>query len=144
MGPRLRRARGALALPDAAPARPDHYSLQGAKIVARQVRDAFQEEHEEASAWVCRSQAVPFDLYALAPVPWEILRLGPDAPAAMRWMWEHWGTTWPLRRVERLPVKAGWQFGFWSADWTPWPVIAACRTRWPELRFDLRIIYSTT
>jgi hypothetical protein len=116
-------------------------SLAGAKIVARQIRDAFQEEHEEASAWVGRSQAVPFDLYALQPVPWEVLRLSDSHPSAMRWMWAHWGTTWPLRRVERLRCPHGWRVGFWSADWTPWPVIAACRTRWPQLRFSLRVVY---
>ncbi len=118
-------------------------SLQGARIVARQVRDAFQEEHEEACAWVGRSQACPLDLHALCPVPWEVLRLGPDAPASMRWLWEHWGTTWSLRRVERLPGEA-WRVGFWSADWSPWPVVAACRARWPRLRFGLRVAYGTT
>ena len=44
-------------------------------------------------------------------------------------MWEHWGTTWSLRRVQRLPCPSAWRVGFWSADWTPWPVIAACRAR---------------
>ena len=116
-------------------------SLAGAKIVARQVRDAFQEEHEEACARVGRSQAVPFDLHALEPAPWEVLRQGPDTPEAMRWMWRHWGTTWPLRRVERMRCEEGWKVGFWSADWTPWPVIAACRARWPGLRFAVRVTY---
>jgi hypothetical protein len=85
----------------------------------------------------------------LVPVPWEVLRLGPDAPAAMCWLWENWGTTWPLRKVERLtPCGEGgggaWRAGFWSADWTPWPAIAACRARWPGLAFRLRVAYGGT
>jgi hypothetical protein len=118
-------------------------SLQGAKIVAREVKEAFRDEHEEASAWVGRSKAVPLDLHQLVPVPWDILKLGPDAPASMRWLWRHWGTTWPLRKVERLPCPDGaWRVGFFSADWTPWPVVAMCRARWPALDFRLRIIYA--
>ena len=35
-----------------------------------------------------------------------VLRLGPDAPASQRWLWRNWGTTWPLRRVERLGSAA--------------------------------------
>jgi hypothetical protein len=60
--------------------------LQGAKIVAREARDAMREEHEEAAAWVGRSRACPLDLHSLVPVPWGVLRLGPDAPASMRWL----------------------------------------------------------
>ena len=117
-------------------------SLQGAKIVARETTEAFRDEHEEACAWVGRSKAVPLDLHQLVPVPWEVLRLGPDAPASLSWLWRHWATTWPLRRVERLPCPAdAWRVGYWSADWTPWPVIAACRARWPALNFRLRIGY---
>ncbi len=59
-------------------------------------------------------------------------------------MWEHWGTTWSLKGVKRLPCPSAWRVGFWSADWTPWPVVAACRARWPRLRFDLRVAYGTT
>ena len=72
------------------------------------------DEHEEASAWVGRSQAVPLDLHQVVPVPWEVLKLGPDAPGSMRWLWRHWATTWPQRRVERLPCPDGaWRVGFW-------------------------------
>lgn len=118
-------------------------SLQGAKIVAREVKDAFRDEHEEACAWVGRSKAVPLDLHQLVPVPWEVLRLGPDAPTSQRWLWRNWGTTWPLRKVERFPCPdGGWRVGFFSADWTPWPVVASCRARWPALGFRLRIAYA--
>jgi hypothetical protein len=117
-------------------------SLAGAKIVAREARDAMREGHDEAVGWVGRSQACPLDLRSLVPAPREVLRLGPDAPAAMRRLWQNWGTTWPLRRVERLPCPAGWRVGFWSADWTPWPVVAMCGARWPALGFRLRVAYA--
>jgi hypothetical protein len=116
-------------------------SPHGVKIIARQMRDLVQEEHEDACAWVGRSQACPFDLHALVPVPWEILRLGPDAAAAERWMWENWGTTWSLRKVRRLPCPTAWRVGFFSADWTPWPVLRKCRERWPLLTFDVTVEY---
>ena len=62
-------------------------SLQGAKTVARKATEAFRDDHEESCAWVGRSQAVPLDLHQLTPVPWEMLRLGPDAPASLHWLW---------------------------------------------------------
>ena len=69
--------------------------------------------------------------------------LAPDAPASQRWLWRNWGTTWPLRRVERLDSPAdAWRVGFFSADWTPWPVVAMCRARWPALGFRLRVVYA--
>jgi len=120
-------------------------SLRGAKIVAREARDAMREEHDEAAAWVGRSRACPLDLHALVPVPWEVLRLGPDAPASMRWMWENWGTTWPLRKVERLPCPAGWRVGFWGpptgrpGPWSPCagragpPSISGCGSSTPPI-----------
>ena len=47
-----------------------------------------------------------------------------------------------MRKVERLLSADGaWRVGFFSADWTPWPVIAACRARWPALTFTLRVTY---
>jgi len=59
----------------------------------------------------------------------------------MAWMWEHWGTTWSLRRVERLPCPAGLKVGFFSADWSPWPAIRTCRERWPGLTFEVKPTY---
>ena len=86
---------------------------------------------------------MPLDLHQLVPVRWEVLRLGPDALASLRWKWRHSGTTWPLRRVERLPCPDGaWRVGFFSADWTPWPAIAAWRAHWLALAFRLRIAYA--
>jgi hypothetical protein len=79
------------------------------------------------------SRACPFDLYRLQPVPERLLRLGPDQPETLAWLWAHWGTTQALRGVVELPVPGPGQprrpdpalvwLGFWSADWTPWRAI---------------------
>lgn len=74
-------------------------TLHAAKILARELRDAVWQAHETALGGII-SRAVPFDLNALVPVPHEVLRLGHDDPKALAWMWEQWGTTWSLRRVE--------------------------------------------
>jgi hypothetical protein len=37
------------------------------------------------------------------------------------------------------PGEAGVVIEFWSADWTPWPVIAAIRRRWPAVHFTLHV-----
>ena len=70
-------------------------------------------------------------------------------PAARRWLWAHWGTTQPLRRVQvlegegdrRLRRSARVAFEFVSADWTPWPAIRRLRRDWPRLAFDVRPDY---
>lgn len=96
--------------------------------------------HETARARHGMSRTVPFDLHALAPVPPPVLRLGHDAPDALAWCWQHWGTTWPLRQVEEIPGP-GWTLHFWSADWKPWPVLAAIQTRWPSLGITVKADY---
>jgi hypothetical protein len=134
---------------------PRTLSVAGARVLAGQLREAVGRRHERAVARVGASQACPFDLHALVPVPDEILRLGPDDPVALAWLWEHWGTTQPLRHVaediiagqemRRRPVLAAEQDAvhvtFWSADWTPWRALAALAERWPGLRFDVRPTY---
>jgi hypothetical protein len=40
------------------------------------------------------------------------------------------------------PARSARRLGFWSADWTPWPVVAMCRARWPALNFQLRVVYA--
>ena len=133
-------------------------SLQGARILAgQQLRDAVERRREMASVRAGRGRggdggACPLDLHRLVPVPADILRLGPVHPRARRWLWEHWGTTWPLRHVTELPApKPGkaaagepWRLrlGFWSADWTPWPAILRLRADWPALRFEVRPRYA--
>jgi hypothetical protein len=135
--------------------RPRTLSVAGARVLAGQLREAVGRRHERAVARVGASQACPFDLHALVPVPDHVLRLGPDDPVALAWLWEHWGTTQPLRHVaedvvasqevRRRSVLAAGQdaihLTFWSADWTPWRTFDAVAKRWPGLRFDVRPTY---
>ncbi len=131
---------------------PRSISLHGARILAGQLRDAVERRREQATVRAGRGGGgCPLDLHRLLPVPDPLLKFGPGHPAARRWLWAHWGTTWPLRHVAELPVpKAGQRtvrepgrlrLGFWSADWTPWPAIARLREDWPALRFDVRPFY---
>ena len=130
-------------------AHPRELSLAGARIFARQLRDAVERRHALAVSCVGRSRACPFDLHALVPVPADILALGPDEPAAVAWLWEHWGTT-ELRHVliepahepdAGLSAHTDLRLSFWSADWTPWRALAQIRSRWPRLRFEMRPSY---
>ena len=57
-------------------------SIEGCRILARQLRDRVEARQARAAALVGRSRACPFDLHALLPVPDAILQLGPDHPAA--------------------------------------------------------------
>ena len=128
---------------------PRSISLHGVRILAGQLRDAVERRREQAAVRgrTGGGGACPLDLHRLLPVPDMLLRLGPGHPDARRWLWERWGTTWPLRHVVELPApKAGrpvvrepgrLRFGFWSADWTPWPAIARLRRDWPALRFEV-------
>ena len=139
------------------PPAPQHrtLSLAGARIVAGQLRDAVGRRHDLAVARVGRSRAFPFDLHALVPVPDALLRLGPDDPASLAWLWEHWGITQALRHVaeatavsgagrdRRRPGDAAFAINFWSADWTPWRALARIAACWPALRFDTRPLYDT-
>ena len=128
-------------------------SLAGARILAGQLRDAAARRHALAIAQVGHSRACPFDLQALIPVPDAMLPRGPDDPAALAWLWTHWGTTQTLRHVAEdaaagaarqtraAPGEAVWVLTFWSADWTPWRALAQLSAGWPTLRFDARPIY---
>jgi len=130
-------------------------SLAGAQILASQLRAAAARRHALAIARVGHSEACPFDLHALVPVPDAILLRGPDDPEALAWLWAHWGTTQTLRHVAedeataaavaaREPIAPGeaiWALTFWSADWTLWRALARIAARWPALRFDMRPSY---
>lgn len=137
-----------------ATATPRTISLEGARILAAQLRAAMERRHALAVARVGQSRACPFDLHALVPVPAAVLRLGPDHPGALAWLWENWGTTETLRHVEadnhpniasrRTAPSDGmgaFRASFWSADWSPWRALAHVANTWPALRFDLRPTY---
>ena len=127
-------------------------SVEGAHILAGQLAAAVQTLHAQTQA-PGQLPFVPLDLHALVPVPAEVLQLGPDAAGAEAWLWEHWGTTWPLRGVaeespyvvgvRHLPAGQAACYRFHSADWSPWRALAALRARWPGLCFDLRPDYGT-
>jgi hypothetical protein len=120
-------------------------SLDGARMLASELRDAVARRHAAAVARVGRSAACPFDLHALVPVPADVLRLGPDHPEALHWLWTHWGTTQALRHVvSRQSAGASPQrfaVSFWAADWTPWRALATVRAAWPALGVVVRPVY---
>lgn len=119
----------------------------GAAVAAREAADTELPDQDEESGIHC-----PLDLHALVPVPGEVLLLGPEDVRARAWLWEHWGTTWPLRGASEVePVAAERRrarraealvcYAFHSADWSPWRALVQVRARWPELRFHLRPDY---
>jgi len=159
-----------LVSPPRGPASPQRaLSVVGARVLARQLREAVAARHEAAVALVGRSIACPFDLHALVPVPDEVLCRGPNDPGSLAWLWEHWGTTEPLRHAEnatsqRVPgggdadqgstgesrrhsphqeTAGGRQivFTFWSADWTPWRALSQVAADWSALSLDVRPHY---
>jgi hypothetical protein len=122
-------------------------SAHGARWLAREAR-ALIEGLDLAAADRSADATCPLDLHALVPLPAALLRLGPEEPAVIAWLWEHWGTTWMLRRVQEIPVgraeilvpqgEAAVCYRFWSADWTPWRALEAVRRRWPSLTLHVR------
>ena len=133
------------------PGQPRTMGAVGARILTGQLRDAVELRHQVAASHVGRSRACRFDLHALLPVPDAILRLGPDHPRALAWLWQHWGTTQALRHVAedpgqsrrpaRVAGQGAWPLSFWSADWTPWRALARLAEGWPALHFDVRPTY---
>ena len=130
-------------------------SLDGARLLAAELRDAVARRHALAIARVGRSAACCFDLHALVPVPQEVLRLGPDHPDALAWLWTHWGTTDALRSVISRQAsgvsgtaesdgRQVFAVSFWAADWTPWRALEKIRAGWPGLSFAVRPIYELT
>ena len=120
-----------------------------ARVLARELRAAVAAHHARVVAQVAAGGVCPFDLHRLVPVPEAILRLGPDDPASIRWLWTHWGTLQALRHVRllegegdrRLRRTARLALEFYAADWSPWQALLRMRARWPVLVFDLRPDY---
>ena len=73
-------------------------TVEDAHVLAGQLVASVQALQAETVAGAPgRDCVVPLDLHALVPVPADLLALGPEAPEAEAWLWEHWGTIWPLR-----------------------------------------------
>jgi hypothetical protein len=123
--------------------------IESARVLARELREAIFGRQQKIVAAAAQSRVCPLDLHKLLPVPVEILQLGPDHSASLAWLPANWGTTRPLRHVQRLPENsltgkrktARLRLEFWSADWTPWAALAAIRKAWPALGFDIRPDY---
>jgi hypothetical protein len=123
--------------------------IESARVLARELREAIFGHQQKIAAAAARSRVCPLDFHKLLPVPSEVLQLGPDHSAALAWLQTNWGTTRPLRHVQRHPEKpltgkrktVRRQLEFWSADWTPWAAFAAIRKAWPALGFDVRPDY---
>jgi hypothetical protein len=124
--------------------------IDSARVLARELREAIFDHQLKIVAAAAQSRACPLDLNKVLPVPAEILQLGPDHSASLAWLQTHWGTTRPLRHVQRLPDKlvtgkrktARHRLEFWSADWTPWAALATIRKNWPAIRLQIRPIYN--
>ena len=123
-------------------------TVEGCRILARQVRDRAEARQARAAALVGQSRACPFDLHALLPVPDAVLQLGPNHPQALAWLRENWGTADTPRHVagrpdarpgRRLPQgHAVLGYGFFTAGDAPRAAVAALAARWPALRFVLQ------
>ncbi len=120
-----------------------------ARVLAQELREVIAARHDRVLAGWAGPGTCPLDLHRLIPIPPHILQLGEDAPGAQRWLWQHWGTTQPLRQVrvdesrgdKRLRRSARFLVEFRSADWTPWQAILRLRRDWPTLVFDIRPDY---
>ena len=129
------------------PAHQRNLTVEGCRILARQFRERVERHQARAASLVGQSEASPFDLHTLHPVPAAILLLGPTHPDALAWLSAHWGVTDRLRQVvvrDRAStgrrLKKGHAvigYGFFSAGETPQAAIDACAQRWPALRFLL-------
>jgi hypothetical protein len=123
-------------------------SIDGCRLLARQLRDRVEARAAKAVALSEASKACPFDLHALLPVPAAILRLGPSAPDSVVWLKRHWGVSGRLHRVVARPgAKPGRRlrkdeaclgFGFFAWAATPDLAVAQIAARWPGLRFVLQ------
>jgi hypothetical protein len=113
----------------------------GPDALARELREVIAAGHDRVLARWHEAGGCPLDLHRLIAIPYAILALCEDAPAARPWLWTHWGTLQPLRQVRvldeigdrRLRHSARVVFEFLSADWTPWKALRQLRHDWPML-----------
>ena len=132
----------------AQPAAQRRLPVAGCRILARQFRERVEAHHAKAVGRIGHSRVCPLDLYALLPVPPEILALGPMDPAALAWLTEHWGTTDRLCKVhQRVKPRPGRRppaghavigYAFFARGNTPYATMARLGAHWPSLRFVLR------
>ena len=123
-------------------------SVEGARILGRQLRERVEAQDQRAAEAALGDGICPLDLNTLIPIPGRLLRLAPDDPVVVTWLWEHWGTSWALRGVEEIPgepeqpLPAGHVcigYRFWSADWTPWRALSSIGSRFPSIRFHVNV-----
>jgi hypothetical protein len=123
-------------------------SIEGCRLLARQLRDRVEARAAQAILLSETSKACPFDLHRLLPIPPTILQLGPSAPESIAWLEKHWGISGRLRQVATRPdAKPGRRlrkgeacrgFGFFAGGSTPHTAMAQIAASWPELRFGLQ------
>jgi hypothetical protein len=114
-----------------------------ARVLARELREAVFQHQSKVRGQTAENRSCPFDLHALVPVPPDLLERGPEDAICVTWLRTHWGVLQALRHVRPVPSssrklrgkKERMAIEFWSADWTPWPAIAAIRERFPGLTF---------
>jgi hypothetical protein len=131
----------------AQPAARRNLTVAGCHILARQFRERVEARQARAAALLGHSQACPFDLHTLLPVPATVLQLGPTHPEARTWLTAHWGITDRLRQVVERPRPGTGRrlakhhtavgYGFFTDGETPRAAIAALVAHWPALRFLL-------
>ena len=127
-------------------ARLDRSQTSSGQGAARATYDAQPVNSGDAGA-ADRTKTCPFDLQTLLPVPAQILRLGPNDPAALRWLVQNWGVE-GLRQVKDLAKPTTGKrlkrsdsvigYRFCSADTAPDAAIATLTKAWPALRFSLQ------
>ena len=125
-------------------------TIDGCRLLARQLRDRVEARAAKAVVLSETSKACPFDLHTLLPVPEAILRLGPSASASVAWMEEHWGLSGRLHQVATRPdAKPGKRlrkdeaclgFGFFAWAATPRTAMTQIAARWPDLHFVLQAL----
>jgi len=124
-------------------------SAEAARALAWRYADAGAKLHElERDRAAQNPTRLPLDLASLIPIPDDVLEHGFD-PAGERWLFDHWGTPAPLRRVtfrmERRQrnghIEQVGVFQFIAENWAPWLAVRAMQQRWPDIRFEMTCRY---